>query len=282
MAATQQDRSSAPAPAVNGPTKHRAIWPLEFYRSAIGKKWVMAVTGIMLLGYVFFHMLGNMKAYFGAVDLNHYGEWLRELLVPFFPRSVTLWLLRLGLIAAFYLHIHAAYALTRMNHRSRQSGYAGGRDYVAANFASRSMRWTGVIVGLYVVFHLADLTWGTANPDFVRGDPYNNLVASFDNPAVAAIYIVANVALGIHIFHGTWSLFQSLGLNSPRFNQWRRRMAQGFAALIVVGNVSFPLAVTFGILEAEPEARVEVCLDRGELETSDACAEATSEFGEES
>lgn len=281
MAAMQQDMSSAPTPVVNGPTKHRAIWPLEFYRSAVGKKWVMAVTGVMLLGFVFFHMVGNLKVYLGAEDMNHYGEFLRELLVPLVPRTVALWGMRLGLIAAFYLHIHSAYSLTAMNARARPDAYVGGRDYVAANFASRSMRWTGIIVGLYLIFHLADLTAGSANGDFVRGDPYNNLVASFENPVVASVYIVANLALGIHIFHGAWSLFQSLGINSPRFNQWRRRFAQGFAALIVLGNVSFPIAVMTGVIEREPEARIEACLSRDELESSEACRDAVEDFDKE-
>jgi succinate dehydrogenase / fumarate reductase, cytochrome b subunit len=274
VAATQQDQSSAPTPVVNGRTRRRSFWPLELYRSAVGKKWVMAITGMALLGFVFFHMLGNFKVYFGADDMNHYGEWLREILVPFFPRTVTLWLLRIGLIAAFALHIHAAYALTRMNHRARPDDYAGGRDYVAASFASRTMRWTGVIVGLFILFHLADLTAGTANGDFVRGDPYNNLVATFDRPIVAIFYIAANLALGIHIFHGTWSLFQSMGWNNPRFNPWRMRFAQAFAAVIVVGNISFPIAVMTGVLESKPEERVVVCEERDELETSEACQEA--------
>lgn len=215
----------------------------------------MAVTGIMLLGYVLFHMAGNLKAYFGPDDMNHYGEWLRELLVPFVPRTVTLWGLRLGLIAAFALHIHAAYALTRMNHRARPEKYASKREYVAANFASRTMRWSGVIVLLYLAFHLADLTAGSANPEFVRGDTYNNLVHSFERPAVAALYVVANLALGVHIFHGAWSLFQSLGLNNPRFNQWRRNFAGGFALLIVLGNLSFPIMVQANVLSYDQRER---------------------------
>jgi succinate dehydrogenase / fumarate reductase cytochrome b subunit len=281
VAATQQDLSSAPTPVVNGRTRRRAIWPLELYRSAVGKKWVMAITGIVLLGFVLGHMVGNLKLYLGAEDMNHYGEFLRELLVPLLPRTVALWLVRLGLIAAFVLHIHSAWSLTRMNHRARPDDYSGGRDYVAANFASRTMRWTGIIVGLYLVFHLADLTWGTANPEFVRGDPYNNLVASFDNPAVAGLYIVANLALGVHIFHGAWSMFQSLGANNPRFNEWRRRFAQGFAALIVLGNVSFPVAVVAGVIEEKPEERLVACEHRDELETSVPCRNAAVEVAEE-
>jgi succinate dehydrogenase / fumarate reductase cytochrome b subunit len=281
VAATQQDLSSAPTPTVNGRTRHAAMWPLELYRSAVGKKWVMAVTGIALLAFVFGHMIGNLKVYLGADEMDHYGEFLRELLVPLLPRTVTLWIVRIGLIVAFALHIHSAYSLTRMNHRARPDDYAGDRDYIAASFASRTMRWTGVIVGLYILFHLADLTWGSLNPSFVRGDPYNNLIHSFDQPVVAAIYLVANVALGIHIFHGAWSMFQSLGLNSPRFNLWRRRFAQGFAAIIVLGNVSFPIAVVVGAIESEPEQRVVVCGDRDELATSEPCQDAVVDAVEE-
>lgn len=274
MAATQQDLSSAPTPVVHGRVRRRPFWLLELYRSAVGKKWVMAVSGIVLLGYVLVHMLGNLKLYFGAGDMNHYGEWLRELLVPFFPRTVTLWLMRLGLIAAFALHIHSAYALTRMNQRARPERYAGGRDYVAANFASRTMRWTGVIVALFVLFHLADLTWGNGNPEFVRGDAYNNLVHSFERVPVAVLYIVANLALGIHIFHGAWAMFNSLGLNNPRFNRWRTHFARAFAAVVVVGNVSFPVAVLSGAVEVDVDERIAVCEHRGELESSQPCQEA--------
>jgi succinate dehydrogenase / fumarate reductase cytochrome b subunit len=248
MATTQQDLTTAPTPLVNGEVHRRRFWPLEFYRSAVGKKWVMALTGIALLGFVFFHMLGNFKAYLGPVHMDEYGEWLRELLVPFLPRTVALWILRIGLIVAFALHIHAAYELTRMNHRSRNMKYQSQRDYVAANFASRTMRWTGIIVGLFIIFHLADLTWGFANPDFVRGEPYENLVASLERVPVAILYFVANIALGIHIFHGAWSMFQSLGLNNPRFNKWRLWFARGFAALIVIGNCSFPIMVQAGVI----------------------------------
>ena len=115
----------------------------------------------------------------------------------------------------------------------------------------------------------------------VRGDPYNNLVYSFQRTPIAIIYIVANVALAIHIFHGAWSLFQSLGLNSPRFNQWRRRFAQGFAAIILVGNVSFPVSVMVGAVEPDPEQRVAVCAERGELRTSDPCREAVADVEED-
>jgi succinate dehydrogenase / fumarate reductase cytochrome b subunit len=233
-------------------SRRPAPWPVELYRSSVGKKWVMALTGIALMGYVFFHMLGNLKVFLGAEDINHYGEWLRQLLVPFFPRTVTLWLLRIGLIAAFAFHIHAAASLTLANRRARAEGrYVSPRDWQAATAASRSMRLTGIVVGLFVIFHLADLTWGTVNPDFERGDVYRNLVASLERPAVAAIYIVANIALGIHLLHGGWSLFQSLGLNNPRWNSWRRGFAVAFAGIVMIGNLSIPIAVLTGVVSAD-------------------------------
>ena len=233
-------------------SRRPAPWPVEFYRSAVGKKWVMALTGVVLMGFVFVHMFGNLKVYFGAEEFNHYGEFLRELLVPLLPRTWFLWLMRIGLAAAFVFHIHAGASLTLMNRRARaEGGYVSPRDYQAATAASRSMRYTGVVVLLFLLWHLADLTWGTVNPDFVRGDVYRNLVASFERPAVSLIYIVANIALGLHLFHGSWSLFQSLGLNNPRWNSWRRIFATSFAAVIVVGNLSFPIAVLVGAVSAD-------------------------------
>jgi succinate dehydrogenase / fumarate reductase cytochrome b subunit len=233
------------------PRRRPAPWPVEFYRSAVGKKWVMAVTGIMLMGFVFGHMIGNLKMYLGAADFNHYAEFLRELLVPLLPRTVFLWIIRLGLITAFVFHIHSAYGLTRMNQRSRGPGYVQSRDWQAADAAGRSMRYTGVVIGLFLIFHLADLTWGTVNPDYVRGDAYRNVVATFQRPVVVVIYLVANVALGLHLWHGAWSMFQSLGVNNPRWNSWRRSFAIGFALVVTLGNLSFPLAVSTGIVNKD-------------------------------
>jgi succinate dehydrogenase / fumarate reductase cytochrome b subunit len=173
--------------------------------------------------------------------------------VPILPRTYALWGLRLVLIAAVILHIHAAYTLTVMNRKARPVKYQSARDYQVANFASRTMRWTGIIVALFIVWHLADLTWGWANPDFSRGDVYRNLDASLSRIPVAILYIVANIALGIHLFHGTWSLFQSMGWNNPKFNQWRKGAAAGVATLVVVGNVSFPIMTLAGVIEFDPD-----------------------------
>lgn len=226
-------------------------WPLELYATAVGKKWVMAVTGILLLGYILAHMLGNLKVYLGPEEINEYGEALRDLGGHLVPRTHLLWILRIGLAAAFALHIHAAYTLTILNRRARPVRYDSPREYLVASYASRTMVLTGTIVLLFLVFHLADLTWGVepAAPDeFTRGAVYANMVATFSRWPVSVFYIVANLALGLHIYHGTWSLFQSIGINNPRFNKWRRHLAAGFTIVVIGGNLTFPLAVLSGIV----------------------------------
>ncbi len=228
-----------------------APFPLNLYQTAVGKKWVMAVTGIMLLGFVLAHMVGNLKLYLGLVehegqmvqDIDVYGEYLRDMLTPIFPRGYALWLLRFGLIGAFGLHIHSAYSLTVLNKKSNVR-YENKPDWLASNFASRTMRVSGVIVLAYLIFHLADLTWGILPwYEWERGEVYNNLTSSLSNPLVALFYIIANTLLALHIYHGAWSMFQSLGINNPRYNEARRYFAAGFALVIFVGNVSFPIAI---------------------------------------
>ncbi len=240
----------------------RKPFVLDLYSTAVGKKYVMAITGLIGIGFVITHMIGNLKMFLGPVteggervyDIDVYGEFLRDLLVPIFPRTVFLWLLRFTLIGAVLLHIHAAYGLTILNRHARAVKYQSARDYQVASFASRTMRWTGIIVGLFILWHLADLTWGFANPDFVRGAVYWNLDTSLSRIPVAALYIVANLALGVHLFHGTWSLFRSMGWNNPRFDKWTRWLAYGVAGVIVVGNLSFPIAVQAGIVDYDPAA----------------------------
>jgi succinate dehydrogenase / fumarate reductase cytochrome b subunit len=229
-------------------SRPRRPWLLEVYRSSLGKKYVMAISGMVLMVYVLIHMIGNLKLYFGPEALNAYGHWLRSFGDPVLPRTALMWILRVIIFVAFVLHVHAAYALTVQNRRARRQRYRSKRDYVAANYAGRTMRWTGVIVGLFVLFHLLDLTWGSTNPGFVPGDVYHNVVRSFQRWPVALVYILANLALGLHLYHGAWSLFQSMGWNNRRFNAWRRYFAVIFAATVVLGNVSFPIAVLSGIV----------------------------------
>src|SRR3954469_11460256 len=214
----------------------------SLYSTSVGKKYAMAITGMILMAFVLVHMIGNLKIYFGSASFDSYSHWLREVGEPALPEQWLLWAVRIVLLVALAVHLHAAYALTRINRRARPEVYRSKRDYVAADFASRTMRWTGIIVLLFVIFHLLDLTWGPANPDFVEGDPYHNVITSFERIPVALAYVLANVALGVHLYHGAWSLFQSMGWTRP----WRREFATVFAALIVLGNVSFPIAVMIG------------------------------------
>ena len=216
----------------------------SLYSTAVGKKYVMAVIGMVLMGFVLAHMVGNLKIFFGATALDNYSHWLREVGEPALPRQALLWGVRAALIVAVVAHIVAAYQLTMINRRARPEAYRSKRDYVAADFASRTMRWTGIIVALFVIFHLLDMAWGPANPDFVEGDPYHNVITSFERVPVAIVYVISNLALGVHLYHGAWSMFQSMGWVRP----WRRQFAIVFAGLIVLGNVSFPLAVMFGVV----------------------------------
>jgi succinate dehydrogenase / fumarate reductase, cytochrome b subunit len=227
----------------------RAAHPAGIYATAVGKKYAMAISGIVLMVFVLGHMIGNLKLYFGASSLDSYGHWLRIVGEPALPKEALLYIERVILLAAAVVHVHAAYVLTRINRRARPDAYRSPRDYVAADFASRTMRWTGVIVLLFVVFHLLDLTWGPANPDFRAGDPYHNVVESFQRWPVALVYVAANVALALHLYHGAWSLFQSLGWSHPRWNVWRRRFAVAFMVVVAGGNISFPIAVLTGAVK---------------------------------
>ena len=213
--------------------RKKKFFLLDLYSTAVGKKYVMAITGIMGIGYVVAHMIGNLKMYLGKESdgvyaIDHYGEFLRELLVPIFPRTVVLWGMRLGLIAALVLHLHAAYSLTILNRRARPVKYQSARDYQIANFASRTMRLDG--------HHRAAVhRVAPARPHRRSGEPRlrprrrpiaTSTPRSADVP-VAIFYILANLALGVHLYHGTWSLFQSIGWANPRFTAWRRYLATG-------------------------------------------------------
>jgi len=222
-------------------------WFVNFFRSAIGKKVVMALTGIILFGFVFTHLLGNLKLYLGSESMNHYGEWLREIGSPALPHSGLLWILRIGLLVATVLHIWSAWSVTMMNRRARPIAYSHV-EFVQATYASRTMRSGGVIVLLFVIYHLMHLTWGNSGLPFEPGKPYENVVRGFSVWWVSAFYILAQVALGLHLYHGLWSMFQSMGWNHPKFNSWRRYFATAFALFITVGNISFPLAVLLGVV----------------------------------
>ncbi len=274
MATTTPVRGSTPSardlvrPTFKQPRK-RLPYPFGLYQTAVGKKWVMAVTGIMIMGFVLVHMIGNLHMYEGPERFNAYGEALRDLGGHLIPRTWALWGLRLGLITAFFLHIHSAATLTIMNRKARPQGYQAPRHYAAANFASRSMRATGVIILLYLIFHLGDLTWGWfLGDDYIRGDVYNNVTRSLSNIPIAIIYILANIAVAVHLYHGAWSMFQSLGWNNPKLNAARRLFATGFAGLILVGNLSFPILNLAGVVSQD--TRTTPCAEHNG-QTTDSC-----------
>jgi succinate dehydrogenase / fumarate reductase, cytochrome b subunit len=228
-----------------------APWPLDLYQTAVGKKWVMAITGLGLMGFVVAHMIGNLKMFLGQAEYNAYSESLRSLLHPIVPDHTVLWIMRIGLIAMFAIHLHAAYSLTMMNRRARPTSYAK-RDYVAANWAARTMRWSGILVLAFLALHLPNLTWAWF-PSGLRHNPpadvYFNVVTSLKVPWIAIAYIVGQLALGVHLFHGSWSIFQSLGINNPRFNRLRKGFAYLFTAIVVIPNLSFPIAVLAGVVK---------------------------------
>lgn len=214
----------------------------------VGKKILMAVTGLILYGFVIGHMVGNLKVYFGPEVFNHYAEGLRTFGGPFFARGQLLWLIRLLLIASVLIHILAALQLTLKSKRARSHGY---KKYEGLEFsyASRTMFWGGIALFAFVVFHLLDLTFGTVNPAFVPGDAYANFVSTFQRVPVSIAYILAMIPLALHLYHGFWSMFQTLGLNNAKYNRVRRPVALTLAILIALGNISFPVAVMLGIVK---------------------------------
>ena len=215
--------------------------------SSITKKATMAVTGFILFGWIVGHMTGNLKVFQGAEKFNAYAEFLREMGAPLFPESGVLWLVRGALTLALVLHVWSATSLTLINRRARDKDYET-RKSVQLDYAARTMRWSGYLIAFYIVFHLMHLTWGNVHHNFVLGNPYANLVSGFQVLPIALVYIAANLLLGMHLYHGLWSMFQSLGLNHPSYNAWRRRFAVSFAVVVSLGFISVPVAVLAGFV----------------------------------
>lgn len=207
----------------------------------------MAATGAILVLFVLGHMAGNLKAYQGAAKFNAYAEFLRDFGAPIFGHGQFLWLARAALLAAVLVHIIAALQLSRRSRLARPVGYKK-TPHEELTYASRTMRWGGVIILLFVVYHILHLTTGTAHASFVAGDAYRNLVVGFQAWPVSAAYMVAIVALGLHLYHGVWSGFQTLGWDNPRYVPYRRSIAAAIALVVVIGNMSFPIAVLTGVL----------------------------------
>lgn len=220
----------------------RTLWG-----STIGKKTVMAVSGLIMLGYLVAHMLGNLKIFFGAPEFNGYAHWLRTLGEPVLHYEWALWIFRVVLVAAVVLHAVCAYQLSRRDLAARPVGYAHKR--ARATYATRTMRWGGIILALFIVWHILDLTTGTAHPGgFQPGHPYQNVVDTFSTWYGNVVYIVAVLALGLHVLHGFWSAAQTLGVGSAARERVLKTSAGVLAFALTAGFVSIPVAVMTGVV----------------------------------
>jgi len=219
----------------------------SFFRSLVGKKAIMAVTGLILFLFVVAHLLGNLKVFEGPAKFNAYAAGLRAIGAPILGPSQFLWVARIVLLASVLAHIWAAALVTRASLTARPVGYHA-LAATETTYAARTMRWGGVIILLYVIYHLLDFTFGTVNPDFVPGDVYHNVLASFHAWPVALAYVVAMLAVGLHIYHGVWSALQTLGLHRAPVDRWRRGVAGAVAAAITLGYVAIPVSVLAGVL----------------------------------
>lgn len=210
-------------------------------------KFVMAVTGAVLVLYLVAHMIGNLKIFLGEESLNTYAEWLRVVGEPALPAQGLLWLVRIVLLVSVVAHIVAATILARRARAARPVKYAHRRP-VSTSYASRTMRWGGVIILLFVIYHILDLTTGTVNPNGVPGEVYDNVVADFSRWYVTLAYTVAMIALGFHVRHGVWSALQTLGRSSGPYQMRYKAIALVFAVVLTAGFLAVPLAVQFGLV----------------------------------
>ena len=223
---------------------HRVV---RFYEAPIGKKVVMALTGVILFGYVVAHLLGNLQIFAGPDQINKYAAFLHN------PANAgLLWVARSALLLAVILHVVASLQLWRLKREARPVAYIK-KDDPAANYASRTMMWSGPIVAAFVIFHVLHLTVGTVVPLQEIGpnapNVRANVIAGFSNPAISAFYIVAMILLCMHLYHGLWSMFQSVGFSHPRYTPKLKKGAAIFAILIAIGNCSIPIAVMAGLVK---------------------------------
>lgn len=213
----------------------------EFWRSTVGKKIVMAITGLIGLGFVISHVASNVVIFQDPAKVDQYAKFLRS----FGP---LLWVARGVLVAAVILHVVAAVQLTRRKQAARPVGYRA-KDPQVSTFASRSIRWGGALLAAFIVWHLADLTWGWVTPGHVHLEPSRNIVRSLSRWPVAVFYVLAMVSLGLHIYHGAWSSMRTLGAARPSAHPLRRGLPIVLAVAVAGGFASIPLAVLFGFLK---------------------------------
>jgi len=217
--------------------------PITFWQSTNGKKVVMAVTGFIMFGFVIGHMLGNLQMFEAPEHINAYGHFLHNL-------GELLWIERIGLLLAIALHIIATIQLALRSKAARPIGYSR-RQAINSSYASRTMYWSGPIVLVFIIFHLLQFTAGYVHPHatFAAGDVYQNVVSGFQVWWVSAWYIFAMILLGLHLSHGLWSMFQSVGIAHPRISVYLKFAARSVAALIILGYISIPISVLAGFIK---------------------------------
>jgi succinate dehydrogenase / fumarate reductase cytochrome b subunit len=245
---TADRQSSAPV------RKLRRVWSsnpaVVLWGTMVGKKVVMAVTGVVLVGFVIAHMLGNLKIFLGAEAIDTYAVFLRTMGEPLAPYGLLLWAVRIVLLVCVALHITAAVQLTRMNWAARPYGYDTKRS-IATTYAARTMRWSGVILVLFIIYHLLHLTTGAVGfrPGVFHDlSVYGNVVAGFSVWYVSLFYIVAMACLCLHLDHGIWSMLQTLGWNNARTTSVLQVLSRGLGLVVFLGFVSVPVAVLAGWL----------------------------------
>ncbi|MGW8354698.1 succinate dehydrogenase [Streptomyces wedmorensis] len=237
--APTRDRTAGRPPS---PTPSRGFWS-----STLGKKTVMAVSGLIMLGYLVAHVAGNLKVFFGPEEFNAYGHWLRVMGAPVLHHEWALWLVRIVLVAAVVAHAVSAYQLSRRDLKARPTAYVHRRR--RASYATRTMRWGGIVLALFIVWHVLDLTTGTVHPGgFEEGKPYQNVVDTFSTWYGNVVYIVAMLAVGMHVRHGFWSAAQTLGVGNARRERLLRALANTLALVLTAGFVSVPVAVMTGVV----------------------------------
>jgi len=216
---------------------------VHFWQSTVGKKAVMAVTGFILFGFIVGHLLGNLQIFLPPEKINHYSATLKSL-------PALLWGARITLLTAVTLHIWSSFQLWLLQRAARPVGYVKKAN-VNSTYASRTMIWSGPIILAFLIFHLLHFTFGAVHPGgpFDEHNVYNNVVTGFQVWPVSLFYIIAMIMLCYHLYHGLWSMFQSLGFSHPVYTPWLQRFAKLFAILIAAGNISIPVAVLAGFLK---------------------------------
>jgi len=218
------------------------------FSNSVIKKAVMAVSGIIMILYLIAHMIGNLHAFQGADDFNEYSHWIRRIGEPAVPEETVLWIIRLVLVVSVVAHFWAAISLWRQARRARPVPYVT-KKRVQQSFASRTVRWGGLILALFIIWHILDLTLGAVNPAGSDATPYDRLIASFQNIPITAFYVVSMILLGLHLRHGIFAATQTLGQTNKRRERPVNVIAYVVSGVITVGFLLTPLSIAFGLID---------------------------------